>query len=71
VYALTTLYLIDDFLIEYSQKLRSKDFIVKAENIGRKKKGKREYLNNQKTRDLMKKLNSVFKLTVEISRIKV
>ena len=35
----------------------SKDFIVKTENIGRKKQGKREYLNNQLTRDLIKKID--------------
>ena len=44
---------------------------MKTENLSRKKKGKREYLNNQSTRDLMKKLNNLFESTVEIPRIKV
>ena len=64
-------YLIDDFLIEYCRTLRSKDFIVKTENLGRKKKGKREYLNKRLTRDLMKKLEILFETTVEVPRIKV
>ena len=44
---------------------------MKTENLGRKKKGKREYLNNQLTRELMKKLETVFNSTVDIPRIKV
>ena len=63
-------YLIDDFLIQYCRNLSSKDFTVKSENLVRKKKGKREYLNNRLTKDLMTKLNAFFELKVEISRIK-
>lgn len=48
-----------------------RDFIVKLENLGRKKKGKREYLNNQLTRDLMKALDRYFASNVEVPRIKV
>ena len=47
-------HLIDDFLIQYCQTFRAKDFIVKTEDLTRKKKGKRVYLNDQQTRDLMK-----------------
>ncbi len=64
-------YLIDDFLIQHCRKLNSNDFIVKTENLGRKKKGKREYLNNIKTRELMKTLNTFFESSVEVPRIKV
>jgi len=42
-------YLIDDFLIQYCQNLRRKDFIVKTEKLSRSKKGKREYLNDVQT----------------------
>jgi CRISPR-associated endonuclease Cas1 len=63
--------LIDDFLIEFCRNLRSKDFIVKNENLSKKKQGKREYLNKQLTRDLMKKLEIFFKFTVEVPRIKI
>jgi len=46
-------YLIDDFLIQYCGKLRKKDFITKSEEITRKKKGKREYLNRLKTETML------------------
>ena len=64
-------YLIDDFLLEYCRKLSSKDFIVKTENLGRKKQGKRQYLNYQKTRELMKAVNKFLETYVEIPRIRV
>jgi len=51
--------------------VRPKDFIVKAEMIGRKKKGKREYLNNVKTRGLMGTLNKFLESSVEVPRIKL
>ena len=44
---------------------------MKTENLGRKKQGKREYLNNKRTRDLMNRLGIVFESMVEIPRIKV
>lgn len=64
-------YLIDDFLIEYCRNLNIKDFIVKNENLGRNKKRKREYLNNQLTRDLIGKLEVYFESTIEIPRIRI
>jgi len=64
-------YLVDDFLIEYCRNLKPKDFIAKTENLARKKKGKREYLNSAQTRDLMKQLNQYFSSSVDIPRIKV
>ncbi|MEM2129667.1 MAG: CRISPR-associated endonuclease Cas1 [Candidatus Bathyarchaeia archaeon] len=63
-------YLIEDFLIQYCQGLRVKDFAVKTERLSRNKKGKREYLNDSKTTDLMRKLNAYFESKVEIPRIK-
>jgi len=64
-------YLIDDFLIQYCQNLKVKDFTVKTERLSRNKKAKREYLNDPKTSDLMKKLNAYFESKVQIPRIKV
>jgi len=64
-------YLMDDFLIQYCQKLRKKDFIVKTEVLSRGKKGKREYLNDSETDDLMKELNQFFETRVEVPRIRV
>ena len=64
-------YLIDDFLIQYCMKLKKKDFNVKTEILLRGKKGKREYLNDSKTDDLMRELNQFFEKRVEIPRIRV
>jgi len=38
--------------------------------VSRNKKGKREYLNDVQTTDLMKKLNGYFESKVDIPRIK-
>lgn len=48
VYDFQELYghLIDDFLIRYCQSFKKKDFIVKMEDLSRKKKGKRVYQND-------------------------
>jgi len=64
-------YLIDDFLIEYFRNLNSKDFIIKSENLSRKKQGKREYLNDIQTRSLIKSLNCLFETKVDIPRIRI
>ena len=64
-------YLIDDFLVQYCQNLGKKDFIIKTENQSRTKKGKREYLNETKTRELMNSLDGFFETTIDIPRIKV
>jgi CRISPR-associated protein Cas1 len=64
-------YLIDDFLIQYCQNLKNKDFIVKTETISRKRKGKREYLNDIQTRDMLENLNHHFQNNIEIPRIRI
>jgi len=64
-------HLIEDFLVQYCRRLRKKDFTTKAESVSRKRKGKREYLNNYQTRDLMKCLHKYFEIEVEIPRIKI
>ena len=64
-------YLIDDFAIQYCQKLAERDLAVKAENLSTKKKAKREYLNESETIELTNKLNKYFEENVEISRIRV
>jgi len=64
-------YLVDDFLIQYCQNLRKKDFTTKTESVSRKRKGKREYLNDRQTRHLMKELDALFESEVEEKNIKV
>ena len=44
---------------------------MKTEDMSRNKKGKRVYLNDAQTRDLMKQLNKFFESYVEIPRMRV
>jgi CRISPR-associated protein Cas1 len=64
-------YLIDDFLIGYCKNVKANDFTAKTENLGKKKRSKRIYLNDVKTGDITNKLNEFFKSTIEIPRIRV
>jgi len=63
-------YLIDEFLIEYCQKLRKKDFIMKWEKQSRKRKGKRQFLNDADSKVLVDNLYEYFTRKVEIPRIR-
>ena len=63
-------YLLDDFVLQYSQGLHKKDFTVKTEKISRRRKGKREYLKDSNTRDMLKELYGYLETKVEIPRIK-
>jgi len=64
-------YLTDDFVIQYCQTLGKKDFAVKSEDFSTKRKGKREYLNDLQTHDLVKHLNQYFQSKVRIPRIRM
>ena len=44
---------------------------MKTENTVRKRRGKREYLNDADTRELMRALGQYFESTAEIPRIRV
>ena len=55
----------------YCQRLKAKDFTVKAECLSRKRVGKREYLNDVDTKDLVKALNQYSESMAEIPRIRV
>lgn len=50
--------------------LKEKDFTAKTETLSKKKMGKREYLNNSDTGDLMKKLDGFFESMINVPRIK-
>jgi CRISPR-associated protein Cas1 len=63
-------YLIDNFIIQHCQSLKNKDFIMKWQNFSSKQKGKRQYLNNTQTRELMKSLYRYFQMKVEVPRIR-
>ena len=51
--------------------LTFRDFVIKCEYYSKKRKGKREYLNESLTNEFIKKLNAYFESTVEIPRINV
>jgi CRISPR-associated protein Cas1 len=64
-------YQVDNFLIDYARNLTPRDFVVKSEDYSKRRKGKRQYLNEELTNKLIKKLNAYFERKVEIPRIKV
>jgi len=64
-------YLIDDFVIQYCRRLNPKDFVMKSENFSTKRKGKREYLNDFETHDLVYALNRFFQNKVKVPRVKM
>jgi len=63
-------YLIDDFMFDYVQGLKPKDFTRKQVQTTRKRKGSREYLNNVKTKVMMRELNDYFDTKIELPRIR-
>jgi CRISPR-associated protein Cas1 len=64
-------YLIDDFVIQYCEGLVKRNFTFKTEKMSARKIGKREYLNDTKTKDFTSKLRTYFETQVGIPRIKV
>jgi CRISPR-associated protein Cas1 len=56
--------LLDDFVVQFCQGLKNRDFIVKSENMSRKRRGKRQYL-------MMKELERHFESKVDIPLIRV
>jgi CRISPR-associated protein Cas1 len=63
-------YLIDDFLIGFSKNMKPKDFMARTIMFN-DKKGKRMYLNKDKTNELLKKLHDYFRSVVDVPRIKM
>jgi len=63
-------YLVDDFVVQFCQGLRERDFTVKSESVSWKRKGKREYLNNKETKRMMMELEEFFESKVEIPLIR-
>ena len=59
-------YLADDFVIQFCQSLKEGDFTVKSESVSRKRKGKREYLNDSETKRMMKEHKRYFESKIEI-----
>jgi CRISPR-associated protein Cas1 len=64
-------YLIDDFIIQHFMTLRKSDLVLKNEDYSTNRKGKREYLKEQRNNDFIKKLNKHFTTIVEVPRMRV
>jgi len=61
----------DDFLIQYCREVKRKDFIVKTEKYSTNKPyGKREYLSNSKTNNLIRTFYAYLDWKVRIPRIR-
>ena len=63
-------FLIDDFLVQYYGRIGKSSFVAKYEALSRRKVGKREYLNDDDSKVLMRGLNRFFECKVEIARVK-
>jgi len=63
-------YLVDDFVLRYALNLSDKDFVLRDEDFGFSRKGKREYLKEDKNRAFVKELNKYFTSMVEVPRIR-
>jgi hypothetical protein len=61
---------VDDFVIGYLQNVKKRDFVTKTEAPNRRRRGKREYLNDSETREFMRGLNDFFESMVEVKRIR-
>ena len=62
-------YLVDDFVFDYIQGLKHSDFITKEVQV-RDRKGRREYLSDAKTREMMRELNDYFDTKIEVPLIR-
>jgi CRISPR-associated protein Cas1 len=62
-------YLVDDFVIQYCKDLNARDFVLRTLDYAGKKE-KRQFLKEEKSRDLIGKLNKQFETRVSIPRIR-
>ncbi len=63
-------YLVDDFMFDYVQGLKPGDFTIKEVQASRSRKGRREYLNDTKTKEMMRELNDYFDTKIKLPRIR-
>jgi len=57
-------------MFDYVQGLKPCDFTTKDVQASRKRKGKREYLNDAKTREMMRDLSDYFDTIIELPLIR-
>ena len=63
-------YMVDDFIVDYVQGLKPGDFMTKDVQASKNRKGKREYLNDVKTKEMMRELNDYFDTKIEVPLIR-
>jgi len=63
-------YLVDGFVVDFCQSLKKKDFVSKTEAVSKSRRGRREYLNDGKTREFMALLDDFFDSMVAIPWMK-
>jgi CRISPR/Cas system-associated endonuclease Cas1 len=63
-------FLADDFLISYCRKLDVKDFELKADTMAGRR-GKKVFLNKQRNKDFLRKLEDYFQGYVLIHRVRM
>jgi len=63
-------YLIEDLVIEFSQKLTKRDFVLKKEWYSSNRLAKRQILNETKTKEFVEGLENYFQTKVKIPRIR-
>jgi CRISPR-associated protein Cas1 len=63
-------YLIDDFLINFCRNLDVEDFVWKDETFARRK-GKRAFLNKERNKEFLYRLEDYFQTIVNIPRVKI
>ena len=63
-------YFVDDFTFDYAQGLKPSDFTTKDVQASKSRKGKRQYLNEAKTREMMRELQDYFNTKIEIPLIR-
>jgi len=61
---------VDDFVLQYLEGVKRRDFVTKSEAPNRRRRGKREYLNDSDTSDFMRGLNGFFESMVEVKRLR-
>ena len=62
--------MIDDFVIDYCKTVRASDFVLKDEDCSSSRKGKRQYLGEEKNRDLLNHLDEYFEKRVAVPRMR-
>jgi CRISPR/Cas system-associated endonuclease Cas1 len=63
-------YLVDDFAVGYCRSVKASDFVLKTEDYSVNRRGKRQYLDETKNRDLLNHLSRYFEKRVAIPRMR-